>query len=127
VAGIATTEETCTDENGDDASHTGGTCCKWARSHVLGSCSQDIVQTELFQAADTCCMESTETCSEDGYPKSCNLGCASVIVPVATECLHAFEKLGAHGLTYVPPLPDCMGLCLLMVRCRRFARRHRAV
>lgn len=101
TAGAAKSEDDCL-VGGDD-------CCKWSPGNMLHNCSLGGVQAELYRGADLCCDEVTETCSSDGWPTTCNLGCAAVLIPVTTECLHSFPKLGLQSS--IVPLQTAVKQC----------------
>jgi len=87
VAGTAKTEYDCNHADG-------GVCCEWDDSTSLNKCTKDAVLSELYKAADVCCDETTEKCDEDGWPHTCNLGCAAIMVPLVNKCLSSFKTLG---------------------------------
>merc|ERR1719198_1383383 len=84
-------------------------CCKWDDNELLGTCTKDAVQNQLYKAADVCCDEVTESCSDDGWPKTCNLGCGSVMVPLMNKCLSNFPSLGLTAS--VTPLQTSTKAC----------------
>ena len=102
VAGTAKNEYDCvTADNGE--------CCAWDDNKLLKECTLDSVQNELYKAADVCCDETTETCDGDGWPETCNLGCAAVMVPLVQKCLESFPSLGLA--TAVTPLRTATHKC----------------
>jgi hypothetical protein len=86
-----------------------GECCQWAEGTELTDCTKEAVQNELYRAADSCCDEETETCSDDGWPKTCNLGCASIMVPLLNKCVSKFAALGLTAS--VAPLTTSVKAC----------------
>jgi len=102
VSGTAKTEYECL--NSDH-----GECCTWDDNKSLDKCTRDAVQGELYLAADTCCDEATETCDTDGWPQTCNLGCAAVMVPLVNKCLPTFSGIGLA--TAVTPLQTATNKC----------------
>jgi len=90
--------------NGDDVG-----CCKWDEDEVLSKCSKDKVERQLYKAADTCCDETSESCNDDGWPKSCNLGCGAIMVPLVDKCLSAFSTIGLSASA--TPLKTATKLC----------------
>jgi len=103
MSGKAKNEYDCL--NGAD----GDQCCRWDDNLELKDCKADAVHDELYRAADACCDEATESCSDDGWPKSCNLGCASIMVPLMATCVSKFPALGLTAS--VAPLQKAVGLC----------------
>merc|ERR1719326_81972 len=63
MSGKAKNEYDCL--NGAD----GDQCCRWDDNLELKDCKADAVKDELYRAADACCDEATESCSDDGWPK----------------------------------------------------------
>jgi len=102
VSGTAKNEYDCMN-SGDPA------CCKWDNNELLAQCTKVAVQNALYIAADTCCDEASESCSDDGWPKSCNLGCAAVMVPLMNKCVSTFPSLGLTAS--VAPLQTATKLC----------------
>ena len=102
MAGTAKNEYECV--NGPDVG-----CCQWDDNELLSTCDITHVQNQMYKAADVCCDEATEICSDDGWPKSCNLGCASVMVPLVQKCVSNFPTIGLAASA--TPLQTATKLC----------------
>jgi hypothetical protein len=79
-----------------------GQCCQWDESTNIDKCDQLTVQNELYKAADACCDEASEKCGDDGWPTVCNLGCASIMVPLANKCMSKFATIGMTSSVSTP-------------------------
>jgi len=84
-------------------------CCQWNDNELLYECDKDPVMNQLYKAADTCCNEASESCSDDGWPKSCNLGCGAIMIPLMNKCLSSFPDIGLTASA--KPLQTSAKLC----------------
>ena len=85
---------------------------------ALGACrTSDEFAARAAEVTAECCDEPTEICN-DGYPATCNAGCAAVLLPIRSSCEVGFLSTGpfqavtdvldqAAAICSPPPPPPC--------------------
>ena len=66
-----------------------------------------IDRTPMAQITAECCDEPSETC-EDGYPTTCNTGCAAVLLPARASCEAGFLASGGPFKAMVNALDEVL-------------------
>ena len=80
------------------------------REKYLGPCTNAAqLQARLTDAASICCDEDSEVC-KSGWPSSCNLGCAAVLVPLKEQCSSAMGRLAQYK-DQLPKLEAAIASC----------------
>ena len=78
------------------AGHTGH-----RRAQAIGTCAD--LPSRSTQITATCCDEPGEDCS-DGYPHTCNSGCAAILLAFWTDC---HSSLGKNSAQFEPAVALC--------------------